>query len=168
MNEQEKFDRAVAVLVKAYFDDTLEYGSCTRCAVGNLVGAIAYPGSQDAIGKGKGAFFLMPDGELKRTSWYTFLRLDGAAAAWYSPLDERVIAEEQRTALGYTWEQISKIEEAFENSRYYNRTELHENFNDNAMYDGMMAVVTELAIIHGIDLTHTVKAQKLFKSTYSA
>lgn len=32
-----KFDHSVAVLVKAYMDDTLRHMDCATCAVGNLI-----------------------------------------------------------------------------------------------------------------------------------
>ena len=149
MSEQEKFDRAVNVLVQAFLNDTLEHGSCTRCAVGNLVGALAYPGAHEAPGKARGIDYVLPNGEIKRADWFSIMRNNNSP--WLTS-DEKRIGEEQRAALGYTWQQIDDIEEAFENTKY----------NQHAMYDGMMAVVTELALIHGIDLEHVHRAQELF------
>ena len=148
MTEQEKFDRAVNILVQAFLNDTLEHGSCTRCAVGNLVAACAYPGAREAPGKARGLDYVLPNGQVKRADWFI---MRNGSALWLSP-DERRIAEEQRAALGYSWQQIEDIEQAFEKTSH----------NEHAMYDGMMAVVTELSLIHGVDLEQVHRAQELF------
>lgn len=158
MNEQKKFDRAVKVLVQAYLNDTLEHLSCTRCAVGNLIGAIAYPGSKDATGNQKSMNFQLPDGELVVAVW--FAHMSYFCNDWPLYEKESKLAEEQRAAIGYTWHQIRRIEMAFEKTRF---DDLGRP-NVNAMYDGMMNVVDELSKIHGVDLTHTAKARKLFVS----
>lgn len=149
MTEQEKFDRAVNVLVQAFLNDTLEHGSCTRCAVGNLVGALAYPGAHEGMGRARGIEYVLPNGEIKRAGWFSIMR--NGNASWMLE-NEKQDGEEQRAALGYTWQQIEAIEKAFEEIKY----------NQHAMYDGMMAVVTELALIHGVDLEHAHQAQELF------
>ena len=149
MTEQAKFDRAVNVLVQAFLNDTLEHGSCTRCAVGNLVGALAYPGAHEVTGKNRGAEYALLSGELKHADWFNILR--NGNAPWITS-DEKRIGEEQRAALGYSWQQIADIEAAFESTSH----------NEHAMYDGMMAVVTELSLIHGVSLEHVQQAQELF------
>ncbi len=38
MKNKEQFEKTVQVLVKAYFEGTLEHMDCRACAVGNIVG----------------------------------------------------------------------------------------------------------------------------------
>lgn len=37
MKRPELYQKTVDILVKAYFDDTLQHGNCYACAVGNII-----------------------------------------------------------------------------------------------------------------------------------
>jgi hypothetical protein len=103
MKNQELFNRSISILVKAYLDGTLEKGSCCACAVGNLVSG------------NMGRKF---DNEL----W-----ADGFSPLWDSVFmtsaGEQTICprmldfpevKAQIDATGYPWEDLAKIEYAFE------------------------------------------------------
>ncbi|UOR07213.1 hypothetical protein MUN82_08960 [Hymenobacter aerilatus] len=131
MNQQDKFNNSVAVLVKAYFEGVLEKGNCYACAVGNLV--------VDAMG-----FTLAPH----RLAWFDSEGQD-IPFAWRRNDKE---GERQRNAIGYSRAQVILIEQAFEGWGDYND-------GPGSEYDGLMRVVDVLAEIHSIDLT-TVAASK--------
>jgi hypothetical protein len=39
MIKEPLYHKTIGILVDAYFDDTLQHGNCSACAVGNLVAA---------------------------------------------------------------------------------------------------------------------------------
>jgi hypothetical protein len=144
MNQQEHFNRSVAVLVKAFFEGELEAARCAACACGNLVAAangykIENYDWHDADGS-----------RLLPMAWYDVNRFTA------EQLDARYTTEEgfrQIASTGYTPEQFCAIEAAFMDNVGCEGT---ENFN------GLMAVVDVLADIHSIDLATATAAKGLF------
>lgn len=132
------FENSVDVLVKAYFNDTLQHGNCSACAVGNLISdAMQIPMTQDANG-------LLRWVDVK-WSWFTSSR---------SPLAIR-----QRAAIGYSDEEVRRIENAFEFAK--------GNSSDQYMFNGLLAVVEVLADIHGIDLSAKQNAVLRFEEIHA-
>lgn len=130
------FEKTVDVLVKAYLNDTLKHGWCNACAVGNLIA--------DAMGKHPKHI---------EGAWYRKLidGLDYRIEGYHDPEE----ADRQIAILGYTHDEIIKIEHAFEGVDY-------KLPRDERMFLGLMAVVDVLADIHGIDLEKKDAAKLLF------
>lgn len=156
------FDHTVGVLVKAYLNGTLLHGSCYACAVGNIVAHglgvkiknhkwenMPYPSLIDGQVQGWGAVFVSDFDQLlsKKTQ---LIREENLS-------HPRVI--EQISATGYSWQDLAKIEYAFE-------VDFDERCEDgDRMFAGLMAVVDVLADIHGVDLSIKDQAKKLFLKT---
>lgn len=134
MDNTEKFNETVGILVKAYLNDTLEHGNCHACAVGNIIAAHC------------GYKYVKIKNRFCSVRWK-----DNPKQRWYHE-DIGVYESDQTTATGYSKKDIFNIEAAFECTR----------FNRNSMFTGLMAVVDVLAEIHGIDLTQKQSAKELF------
>lgn len=138
MKNKELFNRTVAVLVKAYQNNTLIHGDCRACAVGILV----------AAGCGIDDIFDDNEWRIKASSedfwdWPFVFATSDNGEQLIIPENYRDSAKFQIDATGYTWEQLAKIEYAFETApRGYN--------DDDWMLNGLLAVYEVLCEIHGV------------------
>lgn len=140
----ERFDRAIKALVKGYMNNTLVKGNCSACAVGNIVAecmnipvVVGYVDTTDPIPGMQWADVVMT------TPFEQILH----------PEKYEGLAKEEIDATGYSWEEIAKIEYAFETS-----TKIHwQNYKhytlaqiDQDQLNGLNAVVDVLCKIEGI------------------
>lgn len=130
-----KFNESVSILVKAYLNDTLEHGNPCACAVGNLVASSCQITYMLDLYSG-----LTWDDE-RWPKWF------------FSPSSKE--AQVEYDAVGYSVNDIMRIEHAFESGR-------NENCRDDDGWHGLMNVVSVLASIHGVDLETTEAARKMF------
>ena len=174
MTNIEHFNDTVAILVKAYFDDTLRHGNCYGCAVGNIIAHKMGVNIIKTDNKG-----LMWDNGDPYPGYGSCNNPDGWGAVFCTSSNEEDEDEEdedgmpipdftqemnpnllkgaalkQIQASGYHWTELAKIEYAFETVKCDDFTE--------RMFKGLMAVVDVLASIHSIDLTTTESAKQLF------
>lgn len=134
MKRPELYQRTVDILVDAYFKDTLEHGEPCGCAVGNIVAATCNNLKRTQQESPTGQIFPYdPD-------WYYSALRKGWGPNKYR-IDEGH-GNYQIESTGYTIFQINEIEKAFENE---NTEELDK---DEAMFNGLMAVIDVLDIIH--------------------
>jgi hypothetical protein len=149
------FNQTVNVLVQAYLNDTLIHGYCAACAVGNIVA------SSMGIEVLKEDDFSVPYWSKSNPEWPTVFLCTGEDPA---KKDFQVITPDgyknpkvkiEIDSTGYTWQELAKIEFAFESVPYSRNRE-------NRMYEGLMKVVDVLAEIHGIDLSVKENAKLLF------
>lgn len=140
------FENSVSVLVNAYMNDTLQHGKCHACAVGNIMRSVGLP---------------IPDDECSIEEfakscavwkWAFCTYVEDGYQTIRCPGDDFNTAVEAIEKTGYTWQQLAKVEFAFESAGY----------SGDRMFNGLMAVVSVLAEIHGIDIETTEKAKKLF------
>lgn len=164
---KEKFHDTVAILVRAYMNDTLKHMDCSACAVGNIIAAklnctIERNPEQgnDLLWKRGTAWlepiwsrlFFTPQPQAKQRKW---------------PKRNKGYIKMQVDASGYTWQELALIERAFEGCEI----PLHDNtlgrlkFNiddDQYMLNGLMAVVDVLCEIHGMNETEKQEAKLMF------
>ena len=141
------FENSVNVLVKAYFNDTLQHGSCSACAVGNLIadsmGFTFEKMDRDIDG------FLMWDQydhavNLCRPNWQLVFQTSPRGNNRINETSYKGDSKIQIDSTGYTWRQLAIIEYKFERAT--------GNTKDERMFNGLMAVVDVLAEIHGVSL----------------
>jgi hypothetical protein len=150
------FDQTVSVLVKAYLNDTLVHGACSACAVGNIVAAAT--GKQALIN------------ETSCTGFENHYWSDGSKIHWWDvfstccggqrkePTRYHSSARKEIDATGYTWQELARIEFAFETAPGN-----MGNYRDEVwMFNGLMSVIDVLATIHNVDLTVKESAKLLF------
>jgi hypothetical protein len=145
MKNQEKFDDTINILVAAYLNNSLMHRNCHACAVGNMIAAhlnITYDQNLKWIGRQvawKEVFvtFRYHPTQIKRPWAYT-----GEAKA-------------QIDATGYSWQELSRLEYAFEKAAKGNTQEEH-------LFNGLMAVVDVLCQIHEVTQTAHTAARHLF------
>lgn len=156
-----EFDNTVSILVKAWLDGTLLKGHCCACAVGNICAT--------SLGV-KVVGIVRPDETLplwqqeRQASWAGY---DEDSAEWRmvfmtTPDGLQSIdadnyhgqARREIEATGYSWQELARIEFAFETAEY--------GYDEAAEFAGLMAVVDVLADIHGIDLATAEVAKGLF------
>lgn len=163
MKNKELFKRTLDILVKAYQNDTLEHGSCTACAVGNIVAAnmeikISTLGHTlmwdnwmpywqkllSTVRKQKGidsSIIILRENE-------EFIQ--GQLNLNSSQLKEPM---QQILSTGYTFKELAEIEWAFE-------TADEGNNKDDYMFNGLLAVYDVLCKIHEVE--EPVKGELVF------
>lgn len=130
----ERFNRAIAALVKAFFDGMLRKGDCTACAVGNI-----------CEGRSEWSNVFMTTSSGRQVLWTE---------------EYTGIAKELINKTGYHWTELSRLEKAFEhNTRISGHDYLFTNQSAimEYQYNGLMAVVSVLCEIEGIKEVEKVK-----------
>lgn len=170
MKRAELYQRSVDILAKAYMDNTLEHNNCAACAVGNLVAAnngyeIIPNLKMSAVAqwckpKGIGVDFFNPE-------WHKVFMTGGVHDVRTGnitrhqdrdPQAYRGEAAQQIDSTGYSWQELSQIEHAFEIAP-------KGSSEDEWMFNGLMAVVDVLDRIHeNTDEAVTRKSKYLFES----
>lgn len=148
------FQNTVDILVKAYLNHTLFHGRCNACAVGNIIASscdlrVDYNN------------WTTEDGAMVFPQWDSVFVCDFPTKTKIQSIYKDAYegeAKDQIDSTGYTWRQLAKVEKAFE-LHSDDHTGLPE---DEAMFNGLMAVVDVLAEIHNIDLTAKESAKLLF------
>lgn len=161
-----RFHETVDILVKAYLDDTLFSGFCEACAVGNIIAARMGNEIEKTYYSNNRLVFKQWD---KTTKEFVGMLWGGVFITIYkkkNKLIQRIHAynykdktKEQIDSTQYTWQELARVEYAFEAS--VSRYSKDSNSNE-AMFKRLMAVVDVLADIDGIDLNTTEKAKSLF------
>jgi hypothetical protein len=145
MKNKEQFDHTVKILVAAYLNNSLVQSNCHACAVGNLVAAnldIRYDQDLKWIGR--------------QVAWSAvFVTLRYQIAQNKCPAAYTGEAKVQIDATGYTWQELARIEYAFERAATGKTSEDHR-------FNGLMAVLDELCRIHELDENTKRAAQQLF------
>ena len=144
MKNKELYDRTVSILVDAYMNDTLKHGSCYACAVGNIIAAnmgIEYQHKQYWSG------YDFP-------SWdNVFSTISSTKQQFISPINYSGDAKKQIDSTGYSWQDLAKIEFAFEAA----------SREGDRMFNGLMAVIEVLDILHeNTDTTITTSSKQRF------
>ena len=155
-NELEKFNHTVSILVKAYLNDTLEHCNCAACAVGNIIADANGDVPLKILERRKMGLVFDTFKSMKRPEWFKVFVTPFNGARQDLNIDKYIgEAKRQIDSTGYFLRDLAKIEHAFESADYGN--------DDNEwMFNGLMAVVTVLAEIHGVDLESTENAKLLF------
>ena len=152
-----KFNESVSILVKAYLNDTLRHLDCSACAVGNLVAASL--GCEvkplDNVGDRYTQFMWIKGNVKYGPAWHhLFVTTRGRQKINHKANRGKVAEQIEQT--GYTWQQLAKVEKAFEKAREFGYS------RDENMFRGLMSVCDVLASIHGVDLETTEAARKMF------
>lgn len=158
MTQREKFFETVGILVEAYLNDTLVHGDPCGCGFGNVVakklGAkVVVDANYHHADLDRNARWVNNNSGHRAYNWYEFLRGQESLN-----LPDNASGRHQVYMTGYTINEAIRIERAFES--VINTTGGDE---DPDGYEGLMAVVNELASIHSIDLTERESAKLLFK-----
>lgn len=140
MKNEKLFNETVDILVKAYQNDTLVYTSCARCAVGNIVSA-RNPGI---------SYF-------DNLKWANAIHV--GTGKIYSHIQEDALRQIETT--GYTVQDVADIEKAFYFGSY-GLTEDNWNEQTENSFDGLMAVVDALMLIHEANEVQVKEAKSLF------
>lgn len=154
------FNHTINILVQAYLNNTLKKGDCRACAVGNILGTHQWSSlfvtCNSEEGGGKRQITALPGCVLISIKDHII-----QVPIWSLPeqgVKNVKEAQEAIIASGYTIEELARIENAFELAP-------EGNNGDEAMFNGLMAVVDVLADIHGIDLKQKEETKKLFVKT---
>lgn len=149
MNKPELYHKTVNILVDAYFNDTLIHNNCHACAVGNIVAA------------NRGFKYVPTCDEDLKVIWQqdtdgiwsdVFITIANGIQDVYPSLYKRE-AKKQIDATGYSYQDLAKIEYAFE-------TAPKGESNDEWMFNGLMGVIDVLDQIHNNIDTTTTRATK--------
>jgi len=149
MKNKQLYDKTVGILVDAYFNDTLKHNYCTACAAGNIVAANMGFAFTGLAWRSENKTYEMPYwNHVFLTSTFRQRR----CPKWY--VGE---AKLQIDSTGYTWQELAKIEYAFETAQ-------KGNSDDEWMFNGLMSVIDVLDIIHENTDTHVTT---LYKSKFN-
>jgi len=156
-----RFEKAYNALLKAFMNDTLASGTCTACAVGNIVA--------DAMG---GKVYVDVNGEYEcdlNNSWWKNVFVTSRSGQTITTIKQDLNVKLYRKRMfeltGYTWKELAKIEKTFERntkikySDYDEHTE-HEIMEDQ--FNGLMAVMDVLIKLD--DVAEGQKCKDKFKA----
>lgn len=145
MKNKALFDKTVKILVNAYLNNSLVHGNCHACAVGNMVAAhlgIQYDEDLKWIGRPVG--------------WsQVFVTLSYKIAQVKRPWAYTGEARIQIDATGYTWQELARLEYAFERAPWGKTKE-------ERMFNGLMALVEVLSQLHEMDEKTKMATKALF------
>lgn len=146
----ERFTRAIDALVKAYLNNTLTKGICTRCAVGNIVAAgYASVGRFEPCSYWGVLFSTNQDGKQRRMNW----KIVKSTIDFFGFTESQIldVANDNVQVTGYSEEELARVEYAFEtNTTYDFNGVFSKEQRDQDQYNGLMAVVDVLCDIEGI------------------
>ena len=154
MKNKELFNRTIAILVKAYQKGTLIHGDCHACAVGNLV---AFNTGREVMCIDS-EFGIMAWSDERCPYWGDVFTTNFLGQMIY-PKNYVGEAKLEIDSTGYSMEDLAIIEKAFES------VEIKENSEENSdqhQFDGLMAVVDALMIIHECTTEEAEEAKLLF------
>ena len=151
-----RFHRSVAILAQAYKNGTLLPGNSCACAVGNLVSArcnyeVYEDSPQHTLYKNTMPAWYIPVSIANKNATPGALRLARTPGAMR-------LANHQIESTGYDLNQIIAIERAFETG--VKQAKL--NGAKDPIYEGLVAVYEQLAIIDGISLKVKIPAELVF------
>jgi hypothetical protein len=164
MKDKILYDKTISILVKAYLNDTLEHLNCTACAVGNI---IAENNGYKYIKVDKSTIGFDTDfkytWEHKINSvWYEIFRSHWQTVFSTPNRDQKIYPENYEgdakieiDSTGYSWQDLAKIEFAFEN-KHRGATK------EQRMYNGLLNVVEVLGQIHEVEKETTEETKRLF------
>lgn len=146
MKNKELYNKTIGILVDAYFKGTLQHENACACAVGNLISA--NQGIKIARGDSSDRIYWPEHSAL----WY------GYAMISRMPDEQDILAFEQIRSTGYTFDEIIRIEHAFESVN-----ETHYTDEDERQFRSLMKVVDVLDQIHeNTDGNLTAQTKKSF------
>lgn len=138
MNRPQLLATTRQILFDAYYNDTLEHGNCHACAVGNMVAA------NMGIKIVPCDFFSFKFAwEKGLSAWNAVFRTFHGDQYQEPEAYNLISVREQIDATGYTWEELAKIEFAFETAH---RGDSEEDY----MYNGLVRVLDVLDQIHDV------------------
>jgi hypothetical protein len=148
MINQKQYEWAVDVLVKAYVDGMLQHSNCHACAVGNMIA--------DREGCG------MALNENERLNWKNgvpmWFKVFGTCSydsrQFKHPDQYHSEAKRQIDSTGYTWQELARIEYAFETGYK----------GDDLMFAALMSVIDVLDDIHQVDQPTSTQCRARFKT----
>lgn len=163
MKNETLYNKTVDILVQAYFNDTLEHGVCHACAVGNIINAHR-PFSEEEIMM-LNASNMLGD----RQGWSSvFLTCKCLYKPNWGEKRQLIIisnynglAKEQIDSTGYSVVELAMIEHAFE-------TAPEGNNREDYMFNGLMAVIDALDVIHenkDTEVTSSAKSQFILQTS---
>lgn len=137
MNREKLYYKHIDILSNAYANNLLQHGNSCGCDIGNLIAACngielsindngrVGPKYADKIDYSLPVLFL----------WYE-RKIGGILSD-----EEEAIVDKQVSNTGYTWDELMRLEKAFESAI---------NFidEDKKMWNGLMRVIKEMDIIH--------------------
>lgn len=153
MKNKELFDRTISILVKAYQNDTLEHHNCYACAVGNLMAEncgfrlikTPFKFSEIYYTGYNGTLIYEPLLPIEQVLTYNLDRLE--SSDFINDIIKKV---------GYTLNELSSIEAAFEGGTY------KRDDHDKDGFYGLMNVVDALMEIHEAEQKEIDEAKSLF------
>ena len=152
MKKKELFEKTVGILVNAYRNDTLEHRNCLACAVGNIIAANC--GINDIISSAEWEEKTGGFGSLDWTGWTKVFMTVGTKQS-INMSAYKGVAKFQIDSTGYSWQDLAKIEYAFE-------TTPRGNNDDDWMLNGLLAVYDVLCDIHEVNPTEVKAGEEVF------
>lgn len=146
-NRIDLYKKTVDTLYEAYFNDALEHNVCTACAVGNILGFMDWNN-------------LFTTTKYEPSFSQVLLQTDGI---YYSKYDKECLSNikliEQIEKSGYSWQELAKIEFAFESAP-------EGKSDEDYMFNGLVAVLEVLKNIHDIEDEASLENVKRFETHY--
>lgn len=145
-NTRKRFDLAINTLVKAYMKGTLAKGAACGCAVGNIVASANSLSIEKQVG-----MWTWSNGRL--SSWDKVFSTHSNGTQDINLTAYSNLAKEEIDSTGYSWQELAKIEHAFERATqiWFNRyAKLPAKEIEADQYNGLVAVFNVMCEIESI------------------
>lgn len=154
MIKPELYKRTTDILYQSYFDDLLKHGDGCGCAVGNICAGNGVPRLESR--------YYADNDYYNSASWMdVFSTINGRQLTWPERFDGYPNVKRVIEATGYDWQQLAKIEFAFEAA---DKGETDEDY----MFNGLVAVLEVLKEIHQVTDEDLLQSNnKRFKDHYN-
>jgi uncharacterized membrane protein len=159
----ERFEKAYNSLLKAFMNDTLASGSCSACAMGNIIadamGGVVYKDD------GTGDFDCNVDNAWWKDVFVTGSDGDQTIYKVENNGNIKVYRKRMFELTGYEWHELARIEKTFENNtkiKNYSYPDYREHEIMEDQFNGLMAVMDVL-----IELDDVKDGQK-YKDQFKA
>lgn len=141
-----RFNDAISALIKGYIHGTLAKGTCSACAVGNIVA------------KGIGCDIVVSHNDVFHWSneecpLWPMVFVTGSLQQFIHPENYVSDAKREIDSTGYTWQELARVEKAFEKNTKISfgiYKDVTPEEIDRDQLNGLYAVVDVLCEIEGI------------------
>lgn len=136
MNRQDLYRKTVDILYQAYFKNTLQHENCAACAVGNIIAANSGKNYKMAITN----LYWEGGDYLWNRLFNTTFGIQNVNTMWLFHPETMA----QINSTGYPWQELAKIEYAFETA---DKGQSAEDY----MFNGLVAVLKVLQELHEVE-----------------
>lgn len=152
MNRPALYTKTRQILFDAYYNDTLTLGYCSACAIGNIIASnMGISIIKNRCGYPEWTGPVMPTWQ---SVFYTTTTFSGKKQISQPLAMDLPNVAQQINSTGYTWEELARIEHAFETAPV-------GDSDEDAMFNAFVAALEALDRIHQIETNSSTLKRRI-------